>query len=240
MEFRCMFCGAEIEAPDDAIAQEEKCPNCETSIRIPALPQKKWEHQKPTAKQLDHIKSFGVEPFQGITKGEASNLIDRLHEFHNTNESAIPNYIHNLFDLPQPVWEGIQEELKKYALQTVDQKVAQKIVEEVVPDELHPITQQEYDLSDLGEVEEYIEEYMQYKYDITITDEGRTHIGLMVAKNGKLAALRELNDRLCEAIDEADEKGGYTKVEKAKEKWYKKAHKCHALIDQIVYQHMNA
>lgn len=237
MDFRCMFCGAELDAEEDMIGAEEACPNCEVSIRIPDPPQKEWEKQKPTRKQLDHIKGFGVEPFQGITKGEASNLIDRLHEFHNANENLIQNYVHNLFSLPQPVWEGVYDELKKYAMQTVNDTVARQIVNEVIPDELQPLTEQGYDLSHLGEAEEYVEEYMQFKYGITITDEGRSHIALMVAKNGKLAELSELQAQLEEKIDDEEAEG--KKEEKLKTKWYSKQHECHTLIDQVVYQHMN-
>jgi hypothetical protein len=44
----------------------------------PNKPDQAWKTDSATGKQIEYIRSFGVEPSEGLTKGQASELIDQL------------------------------------------------------------------------------------------------------------------------------------------------------------------
>jgi DNA-directed RNA polymerase subunit RPC12/RpoP len=99
VEFNCAACGQSLEAPSDLAGQMIQCPSCEKTIRIPyssaikpsSLPPPTLplasipEEPDPdlrsdiaTEKQIAYICALGGSVRPGMTKEQASGLIDKL------------------------------------------------------------------------------------------------------------------------------------------------------------------
>ena len=223
IEFTCPHCKAEIEAPGDVAGAEADCPGCNRRIvvpspRAPAPPS--WRNDPATPRQVGLIQEFGVESETGLTKGNASKLIDELIAAHSQRERDLDTLAPNFRFLPDSLSEQVASAVKRLGSDPLTTEALELIASEHLPVDLAPVlTAPMLPVDSLDLAEDYITEFVRYRYGGELAGEGVRSLALVSYRHGHLAQMaalyRMMQDKLRELNVDDDQ------VTKAKTKWYR-------------------